>query len=134
MLNLMATTSAPGMNNALVSPTPPVPPSLEDLGYTQAEIDELARMQAEQEARLKQLRQSIEPLSPSGSIPGLQDGSYFNGNDVSDPGNSNLDLDQFLDTGAFYNGSSPLDGGGGGGGFDAGNFADHNHGGRRGQF
>lgn len=128
MLNLIAnTSSAPGSNNALVSPTPPQPPSLEDLGYTQAEIDELVRMQASQDARIDNLRASIEPLSPSGSIPGLHtDGSYFNGNDASDPSNSNLDLDQFLDTGAFYNGSSPL--GGGGGSFDYGNFGDQSMG------
>ena len=131
MLNLIAnTSSAAGSNNALVSPTPPQPPSLEDLGYTQAEIDELVRMQASQDARIHDLRQSIEPLSPSGSIPGLHtDGSYFNGNDASDPGNSNLDLDQFLDTGAFYNGSSPL--GAGGGSFDYGNFGDHSMGGNQ---
>ena len=78
-------------------------------------------MQNEQNARIHDLRTSIEPLSPSGSIPGLHtDGSYFNGNDASDPANSNLDLDQFLDTGAFYNGSSPL--GAGSGNFDYGGF------------
>jgi heat shock transcription factor len=128
MLNLIANSSStPGSNNALVSPEPPQPPSLEDLGYTQAEIDELVRMQASQDERIHDLRASIEPLSPSGSIPGLHDnGSYFNGNDASDPSNSNLDLDQFLDTGAFYNGSSPL---GAGGNFDYGNFGDGGMGG-----
>jgi heat shock transcription factor len=131
MLNLIAnSSSAPGSNNALVSPVPPQPPSLEDLGYTQAEIDELVRMQASQDARIHDLRASIEPLSPSGSIPGLHtDGSYFNGTDASDPANSNLDLDQFLDTGAFYNGSSPL--GGGGNNFDYGNFGDQSMGGNQ---
>jgi heat shock transcription factor len=109
MLNLIANSSAQGTNNALVSPTPPQPPSLEDLGYTKAEIEDLFRMQSSQEARIRNVRASIEPLSPSGSIPGLQDTSYFNGNDA-DPNNSNLDLDQFLDTGAFYNGSSPIPG------------------------
>ena len=79
-------------------------------------------MQATQEVRIDNLRASIEPLSPSGSIPHLHtDGSYFNGNDASDLSNSNLDLDQFLDSGAFYNGNSPL---GGTGGFDYGNFGD----------
>lgn len=127
MLNLMASTSsAPGSINALVSPTPPQPPSLEDLGYTQAEIDELVRLQADQDERIKHLRNSIEPLSPSGSIPGLADGSYFNGNDASDPNNSNLDLDQFLNTDGFYNGSSPL--GAGGGNFDFANFGDQSMG------
>ena len=126
MLNLMASTSsAPGSNNALVTPTPPQPPSLEDLGYTQAEIDDLVRMQATQDARIGSLRASIEPLSPSGSIPGLTDGSYFNGNNGSDPINSNLDLDQFLNTDTFYNGSSPL---GSSGNYDYGNFGDQSMG------
>jgi heat shock transcription factor len=110
MLNLIAnTTSAPGTNNALVSPTPPEPPSLEEMGYTQAEIDELVRLQAEQEARIHDVKTALSPLiSPSGSIPGLDGNSYFNGTDSSDPNAAHLDLDQFLDTGAFYNGSSPI--------------------------
>lgn len=127
MLNLMASTSsAPGSNNALVSPTPPQPPSLDDLNYTQAELDNLMRLQAEQNERILQLRTSIEPLSPSGSIPGLTDGNYFNGHDASDPTNSNLDLDQFLNTDGFYNGSSPL--GAAGGNFDFTNFGDQSMG------
>jgi heat shock transcription factor len=122
MLNLIAnTSSAPGSNNALVSPNPPQPPSLEDLGYTQQEIDELVRMQAEQEARLHNITNIVQPLSPSGSIPGLGDGSYFNGNDTSDPHAANLDLDQFLDSGAFYNGSSPI----GAGDFNYDNYGDN---------
>ncbi|KAG0648031.1 Heat shock factor [Hyphodiscus hymeniophilus] len=108
MLNLMATTS-----------------SVPDLGYTEAEIDELVRMQASQDEQIKSLRASIEPLSPSGSIPGLTDGTYFNGHDASDPNSSNLDLDQFLNTDHFYNGSSPI---GGSGNFDYGNFGDQNMG------
>jgi len=109
MLNLIAnTTSAPGTNNALVSPTPPEPPTLEEMGYTQAEIDALVRLQAEQSARIDNVKTALEPLSPSGSIPGLDGNTYFNGTDSSDPNAANLDLDQFLDTGAFYNGSSPM--------------------------
>lgn len=112
MLNLIAnTSSAPGTNNALVSPTPPPPPSLEDLGYTQAEIEDLVRLQTEQDARINNIKAQVEPLSPSGSIPGLHNNSYFNGTDAADPNAANLDLDQFLDSGAFYNGSSPMAGG-----------------------
>ena len=126
MLNLMAnTSSAPGTNNALISPTPPPPLSLEELGYTQAEIDDLVRLQADQDQQIENLRASIEPLSPSGSIPGLSGSSYFNGHDASDPNHSNLDLDQFLNTDNFYNGSSPL---GASGNFDYGNFGDQNMG------
>ncbi|KAE8447317.1 hypothetical protein EG329_010875 [Mollisiaceae sp. DMI_Dod_QoI] len=108
MLNMIAnSSSASGNNNALVSPLPPQPPSLEDLGYTAAEIDELARLQAEQEARINDIKNAVVPLSPSGHIPGLDGDSYFNGAESSDPNAANLDLDQFLDNSAFYNGSSP---------------------------
>lgn len=104
MLQLIANTSTgPGSNNALVSPTPPMQPSLEDLGYTQAEIEELARMQREQESKLNEINAYIAPLSPSGSIPGLNDNQYFADATVPSPnGGSNLDLDQFLDSGAYY--------------------------------
>jgi heat shock transcription factor, other eukaryote len=102
MLHLIAGTSADGSNNALVSPTPPPPPSLEQLGYTQAEIEELVRMQQEQEAKLGEVSALIQPLSPSGSIPGLNDGNYFADAQASPSVGGNLDLDQFLDTGAYY--------------------------------
>jgi heat shock transcription factor len=102
MLHLIAGNSAEGSNNALVSPTPPPPPSLEQLGYTQAEIEELVRMQQEQEAKLGEVSALIQPLSPSGSIPGLNDGNYFADAQASPSVGGNLDLDQFLDTGAYY--------------------------------
>lgn len=100
MLHLIAGTSAAESNNTLVS-SPPALPSLEQLGYTQAEIDELVRMQQEQEAKLGEVSALIQPLSPSGSIPGLNDGNYFPDAHAS-PIGGNLDLDQFLDTGAYY--------------------------------
>lgn len=109
MLNLIAnTSSAAGSNNALTSPTPPPPPTLEELGYTQKEIDELMRLQAEQERNINDVKTALAPLSPSGSIPGLDGDTYFNGMESSEPNNANLDLDQFLDSGAFYTGSSPM--------------------------
>lgn len=110
MLNLIAhTTSAAGSNNALTTPTPPPPPTLEELGYTAKEIDDLVRLQAEQERSINNVKTVLAPLSPSGSIPGIDGDTYFNSmNSPVDPNVSNLDLDQYLDTGAFYNGSSPL--------------------------
>ena len=117
MLNMIArntNTSSTGSNNALVSPTPPQAPSLDSLNYTQAEIDELVRAQAEQEARLHQINNVLQPLSPSGSIPGLDpNGSYFNG--------GNDDLDQFLDWKGDYSGNSPL----GAGNFNLDTFGDN---------
>ena len=109
MLNLIANnTSATGTNNALVSPLPPQPPNLEELSYTQAELDAILRLQENQQAMIEDVKVRLAPLSPSGSIPGLDGNSYFNGTDSSDPNAANLDLEQFLDSGAFYNGSSPM--------------------------
>jgi heat shock transcription factor, other eukaryote len=102
MLHLIAgTASPPGSNNALVSPTPPPPPNLEQIHYTQSELDELVRMQQEQEAKLSEVAGLIQPLSPSGSIPGLTD-NYFPDTNQSPSAGGNLDLDQYLDTGAYY--------------------------------
>ncbi|CAD6443685.1 bdeb639e-b901-47fc-bafd-85ef5bae42f9 [Sclerotinia trifoliorum] len=108
MLNIIASTSsAPGSNNALVSPAPQAP-HLAQMAYTQSEIDDLMRLQHQQSDRIANLSTVLQPLSPSGSIPGVQGDSYFNGTDSIDPHNSNLDLDQFLDSGAFYGASSPV--------------------------
>ena len=102
MLHLIAgTASASGSNNALVSPTPPPQPTLEQMHYTQSELDELVRMQQEQEAKLSEVAGLIQPLSPSGSIPGLTD-NYFPDTNQSPSAGGNLDLDQYLDTGAYY--------------------------------
>jgi heat shock transcription factor len=110
MLNLIANSSSTsGSNNALVSPVPPQPPSLAELGYTSQELEDLIRLQAEQEARIDNVKNALTPLSPSGSIPGLDAaGNYFPSDGVSES-NSNLDLDQYLDPGAFFNTSSPID-------------------------
>lgn len=91
-----------GANNALVSPTPPPGPSLAELGYTQAELDELMRLQREQNERIEGVASSLAPLSPSGSIPGLSDNQYFGENGDGTNSNSNLDLDQFLNTDNYY--------------------------------
>ncbi|ESZ91189.1 hypothetical protein SBOR_8417 [Sclerotinia borealis F-4128] len=108
MLNIIASTSsAPGSNNALVGPAPQAP-DLGQMAYTQAEIDDLMRLQHLQGDRISSLSTALQPLSPSGSIPGAQGDSYFNNADSIDPHNSNIDLDQFLDSGAFYTGSSPV--------------------------
>ncbi|KAG4430276.1 hypothetical protein IFR05_014240 [Cadophora sp. M221] len=108
MLNLMANSSSAGGNNALTSPTPPPQPSLEQFGITHQEIDDLMRRQADQARRINDFKTTIAPLSPSGSIPGLDGDTYFDGMDASQPDAANLDLDQFLETGAFYTGSSPM--------------------------
>ncbi len=125
MLNIMANSSSAaggGSNSAVVSPAPPRAAMAQlnnEIQMTQEDMDNLLRLQQEQERAIHNVKSVLEPLSPSGSIPGLtENGDYFsNGNLGEDPSHANLDLDQFLDTGAFYNGSSPL-GGEGYGGYD----------------
>lgn len=109
MLKLIANSSSGGtgigVNNALVTPMPQN--ILEPFNYTQAEIDELTRMQEEQANKLSEVSALLQPLSPGGLIPGLNDGlsgtpngEYF---DSVGTNNSNLDLDQFLNSDNFYN-------------------------------
>lgn len=120
MLHLIASSSgsSPGIN-ALVSPSPNLTPSLEQMGYTQAEIDNLMRLQQEQDNKISQVSNLLGPLTPTGHIPGVDpsSGNYFNNGDVSPLGGSNLDLDQYLDTGAYY--TADGDGTGGYGSYDA---------------
>jgi len=110
MLNNMNMLQPHNTNNALASPTPPQALSLESLNMTQQEIDHLYKLQQEQDHRIANIAKEVEPLSPSGSIPGLNDASsangYFNPNEFGNPGDGNLDLDQYLDEGAFYGGNA----------------------------
>lgn len=85
MLRLMANeTNSPDQltgvppNNALVSPNPPPMPHNYSgrLASTRQEIDNLVKMQAEQDRSVQNLTSLLQPLSPNGAIPGIdQDGS-----------------------------------------------------------
>lgn len=112
MLNLIANqSSAPGTNNALVSPIAPEA-SLPDIQYTQQEIEALMQLQEQQSDRIGSVKQALGSLSPTINIPNLGmdglDNSYFGEADINGGGSGNLDLDQYLDGSAFYNGSSPV--------------------------
>ncbi|PGH05704.1 hypothetical protein AJ79_06720 [Helicocarpus griseus UAMH5409] len=102
-------------NNALITPTPPPMPANYPtrLANTRAEIDNLVKMQAEQDRSVQNLTNLLQPLSPTGSIPGL------------DPGNLNssvppppLDLDQIFNSGDYFADYPDLDKGGDLPGFD----------------
>jgi heat shock transcription factor len=104
MLRLMANEtntadpSAQGSaNNALMTPTPPpMPPNYSGrLANTRQEIDNLVKMQAEQDRSVQNLTNLLQPLSPTGAIPGL--GPDGNGNVPPPP----LDLDTIFNNDYF---------------------------------
>ena len=82
-------------NNALTSPNPPPMPDLSQLPMRRSELNNLYKTQKEQDTKIAQLTNMLQPLSPSGSIPGLTDGQAYN----SDP----LDLDQIFNSGDYFN-------------------------------
>lgn len=79
MLRLMANETNTGdtglnaTNNALTTPNPPPMPQNYSgrLADTRQEIDNLVKMQAEQDRSVQNLTHLLQPLSPTGAIPGL---------------------------------------------------------------
>jgi heat shock transcription factor len=99
MLRLMANdtghhTGSAGANNALVMPNPPPMPHdySNRLSNTRQEIDSLVKLQAEQDRSVQNLTNLLQPLSPSGTIPGLD-------NDSNAP--PTIDLDQIFNNDYF---------------------------------
>lgn len=102
MLRLMANeTSATdpnamtSSNNALVTPNPPPMPQnyAAQLASTREEIDNLVKMQAEQDRSVQNLTNLLQPLSPTGTIPGINDSN------VPPP---SLDLDQIFNSNDYF--------------------------------
>ncbi|KAI9714727.1 MAG: stress-responsive transcription factor hsf1 [Bogoriella megaspora] len=93
-------------NNALTSPTPPPMPSLDNFAASQQQLDMLQRLQQEQDAKVQNLADRLQPLSPSGSIPGLHNGG--SGDSAAPP--SELDLNNFIDSGDYFTGQGQGDG------------------------
>lgn len=85
---------SPIMQNAMA------PPSLRQISTNQVDLDQLQRLQTEQESKIHELSSLLGPLSPSGRIPGIEDApdGYF------DP--PQVDLDQYFDSNAFLNDGS----------------------------
>ncbi|OAX77893.1 hypothetical protein ACJ72_07803 [Emergomyces africanus] len=102
------TTSA-SPNNALITPTPPPMPTSYPtrLANTRAEIDNLVKMQAEQDRSVQNLTNLLQPLSPNGSIPGLDENSLNAG--VPPPP---LDLDQIFNSGDYFSDFPDMEKGG----------------------
>jgi heat shock transcription factor len=82
-------------NNALISPNPPPMPHNYSgrLASTRQEIDNLVKMQAEQDRSVQNLTSLLQPLSPNGTIPGIDS----EGNVPPPP----LDLDQIFNNDYF---------------------------------
>ncbi|UKZ89989.1 uncharacterized protein TrAFT101_005023 [Trichoderma asperellum] len=87
---------APSLSPIMRSPTMPAP-SLQHISTNQNELEQLKRLQSEQDAKIHELSGILGPLSPNGHIPGIDDGNeaYFDAPPV--------DLDQFFDSNAFLN-------------------------------
>ena len=104
----------PSRNNALVSPAPPSMPDLNQIKATQEQLEMLTNMQKQQDAKVQDLHRRLQPLSPTGTIPGLaqtsDDNNYFD--PIGAPGdydpNSFLNLDDAND---FNFDASGADGG-----------------------
>ena len=96
MLQLISNAS-PDSGNALASFSPN-PANMPE--FTQEQIDQISRSLEEQRQRMANLNAAIAPLSPSGSIPGVDDHSY-------NPQNgSELDLDSIFNSNDYFNDGS----------------------------
>lgn len=100
VLQLMANDSAnTGQNNnvnALTFPSPPLVPDMAHYNLTKDQLEFLGNSLKEQEHKVKELNQFLAPLSPSGSIPGVNDPQAYGGTDT-------LDLDQIFNSGDYFN-------------------------------
>jgi heat shock transcription factor len=103
MLRLINNSSNQPGDNALVSPNPPSALNNYDrrLASTKADIEHLAKMQAEQDRSVQNLTNLLQPLSPSGSIPGIGGGTS-----VPPPP---LDIDDLLNGGDYFNNEFPAE-------------------------
>jgi heat shock transcription factor len=117
VLSMMAgNTDASTTNNALTNPNPPEMQRLmNDLSQyqaTQKQLEILQQMSDEQNSRVQSLQERLQPLSPSGQIPGLTDNEYF-GNaagTMGEPGQYDLDLDSFVQDQDYFPGNADANG------------------------
>ncbi|EFR01069.1 heat shock transcription factor [Nannizzia gypsea CBS 118893] len=87
--------SGSSQNNALIAPHAPQMPSnySAQLASTRSELDNLVKMQAEQARSVQHLTNMLQPLSPTGSIPGIDN------NQIPPPP---LDLDNIFNSGDYF--------------------------------
>ncbi|KXL49090.1 hypothetical protein M433DRAFT_483818 [Acidomyces richmondensis BFW] len=85
----------PTQNNALISPQPPPMPDLNQFKATQQQLEMLTNMQKLQDEKVQELNRRLQPLSPTGTIPGLDQGMMDDIDITGAPGD--------YDPGAFIN-------------------------------
>lgn len=121
MANGSANTSQNNNNNALTFPTPPPLPDMANYNLTRDQLEFLGHSLKDQEHKVNELNQILAPLSPSGSIPGINDPQAYGMTDM-------LDLDQIFNSGDYFDdglgGGGPVSLGEGGGDINFGNGDD----------
>lgn len=111
MLNMMsdelANSPQNGANNRNSSLTSYSPirngatPNLEQIEMERDRINQIEQQLLEQSARMENLKGTVVPLSPTGSIPGVTDQNYNNPN-------QELGFDDFFNTTDYFNGDNNL--------------------------
>ena len=93
-------TNGTNADNALTSSAPldARAPDMSHWNGIQDDLDYLEKSLKEQDNKVASLSSMLQPLSPSGSIPGLTDPPGYGG-----PGTDPLDLDQIFNSGDYFN-------------------------------
>jgi heat shock transcription factor len=100
-------TSAQNTNNALTNPNPPEMNNLlNDLAQyqaTQQQLEMLQKLSDQQNSKIQHIHERILPLSPTGQITGIDDqGDYFDTAALGEPGQYDLNMDQFIPDEDFF--------------------------------
>lgn len=112
MLSMIAKSqpaSANNSNNALVNSNMPEVPNLSQFTKNQESLDYLQQIQADNERRVQSLAERLTPLSPSGSIPGLDfEGNSTLGPQMGAPGSQppDWDLNDFINSQDYFTGAT----------------------------
>lgn len=91
-----------GRDNVLINPNAPPVPSVDQFTATQDQLDMLQRLQEDQNQKLRDLEDRLQPLSPTGSIAGLQNGQYFSSNPSGGGNPGDFDLDKFINSEDYF--------------------------------
>lgn len=79
MLTMISNSQGGSHNNALVSPTPPAMPDMNQFRETQKQLEILTNLQKSQDSKVHELSRRLQPLSPTGTIPGVADANEGGG-------------------------------------------------------